>query len=351
MVFFLLHYLMMMGAVCEGKSPETGLPQKTTSDELSQENSGSLEVFRSKIEASAPSYGSSVSKLVSFYEARGGRMLYPKLLPKIGIKLETSCAPGIQVSPALVDALLLFLEERGYLKEQVFIVGNDPFELKVAGFSSGGGIPLFYKGYRLYTSEDETYYNPNWFHESPLPPTPNDRARFFLRYPRNLKKRVEEERKSYLPARLFLGDVYWINLAVAMDSLHMGIDGAVANLSLGAVDNSRRFINKPTLAPAAAVEILAIPELWQKRIFSIIDLSRFQFAGGGNFDAEFLGYEPSLLLGENPFCVDYLALQSLNVARANGGFSTRKFEDVLMFRYAEELGLGKVRDCKLFDLP
>jgi hypothetical protein len=136
-----------------------------------------------------------------------------------------------------------------------------------------------------------------------------------------------------------------------MDSLNLGIDGAAANFSLGAIDNAQRFLEKPTLAPAAVAEILAIPEIWQKRVFSIVDLSKFQFAGGGRFDAEFLGREPTLLLGENPFSVDYLALQSLNKLRLKRGFSERTPEDVLMFRYAKELGLGDVKTAKFFDLP
>jgi hypothetical protein len=136
-----------------------------------------------------------------------------------------------------------------------------------------------------------------------------------------------------------------------MDSLNLGIDGAAANFSMGSIDNARRFLEKPTLAPAAVTEILAIPEIWQKRVFSIVDLSKFQFAAGERFDAEFLGREEVLLLGENPFSVDYVALQTLNKLRVKRGFAHRKSQDVLMFRYAQELGLGDVKNAKLFDLP
>ena len=47
-----------------------------------------------------------------------------------------------------------------------------------------------------------------------------------------------------------------------------------------------------------ALEILAIPEIWEKRIYSILDLSQYQFANGGQFDAEFLASNPTLL-GKN----------------------------------------------------
>ena len=101
-----------------------------------------------------------------------------------------------------------------------------------------------------------------------------------LRYPRDREVRLREERRSYLPAPLFLEDAFWINLPVAIDSRSMGIDAAVGNASLHAVDNNSRFLGRSTTAPSAATEILAIPEYWEKHLFSILDLSRFQYAGG-----------------------------------------------------------------------
>ena len=118
-----------------------------------------------------------------------------------------------------------------------------------------------------------------------MPPTIHDRSRFFLEYPNDRLRRVEEERKSYLPSILFLKDVFWINLSVATDSVNLGIDAASSNMTTGAISNYQRFLKKPTLAPAAVTEILAIPEIWDKRVYSILDMSQYQFANGGQFDA------------------------------------------------------------------
>jgi hypothetical protein len=351
MVFILLHSLLSVGDVYGVGEPEFGPSGNSKKNEIPPADDRSIDVFRSKTGKTVVSCQASIERLVSLSESKGGVRLNPASLPKIGIKIETSCSPGLQVSPVLVDALLLFLKERGYRNDQVFLADHDLMTLRSAGFAKGSGNLRFFRGYPLYCSEDKFFFNPDWYHDSPMPPTPQDRVRFFLRYPHDREKRIAEERKSYLPARLFLDDVHWINLAVAMDSLNLGIDGAAANFSLGAIDNARRFLEKPTLAPAAVAEILAIPEIWQKRVFSIIDLSKFQFAGGERFDAEFLERDPVLMLSENPFSVDYLALQRLNESRIKMGFLPRKFEDALMFRYAKELGLGNVRDCKVFDLP
>lgn len=325
--------------------PKSRVEKKTTAD------SRSMNVFRTKVGLSAESCRLALEKLVAFSEKKGGISLSPSSIGRIGIKIETSCAPGLQVSPALVEGLLLLLKKRGYQENQVFLADLDLQNLKMAGFAKGAGDVRTYRGHRLFCSTDKGFFNPDWFHDSPMPPTIHDRARFFLRFPSDRKKRVAEERKSYLPALLFLEDVYWINLSVAMDSVNLGINGAATNLSLGSIDNYQRFLEKPTLGPAATTEILAIPEIWQKRAFSIIDLSKYQFAGGRSFDAEFVGREPVLLLGENPFSVDYFALRTLTTTREKKGFKARKPDDMLVFRYAKELGLGDVKDAKLFDLP
>jgi len=351
MVFILLHSLLSIGSVYGITEPAIGPPLNSKKNEIVPSDSRSMNVFRAKTGKTVEQYRSAIERLVFLSERKGGGRLNPSTVPKIGIKIETSCAPGLQVSPALVDALLIFLKGRGYGQDLVFIADFDLMSLRLAGFAKNSNTPRFFGGYPLYCSDDKSFFNSDWYHDSPMPPTPQDRVRLFLRYPNDRKRRVAEERKSYLPACFFLGDVHWINLSVAMDSLNLGIDGAAANFSMGSIDNARRFLEKPTLAPAAVTEILAIPEIWQKRVFSIIDLSKFQFAAGERFDAEFLGREEVLLLGENPFSVDYVALQTLNELRVKRGFAPRESQDVLMFRYAKELGLGDVKNAKLFDLP
>jgi hypothetical protein len=351
MVFILIHSFAIIGLPLEVFSQESDLLKTVVEKKVSLVDNRPSSVFRAKTGQSVDSYRAALEKLVSFSEKKGGFELSPSVIRKIGIKIETSCAPGLQVSTSLVDALLLLLKKRGYHENQVFLADQDLQDLKMAGFAKGASDNRTYRGHRLFCSVDKEFFDSDWFHDSPMPPTIHDRARFFLRFPTNREKRIEEERKSYLPALLFLGDVYWINLAVAMDSVNMGINGASTNLSLGAIDNYQRFLNKPVLGPAATTEILAIPEIWQKRAFSILDLSKFQFAAGQSFDAEFVGRDPVLLLGENPISVDYFGLQVLTLAREKRGMKARKPEDVLIFRYAKELGLGDVKDAKLFDLP
>jgi hypothetical protein len=291
-----------------------------------------------------------LEKLFLAAEKNGGPNLRPSQISNIAIKINTTHAPGLKVSPLLIDALLDFLSGRGYDKRQIFLVDRDEISMVKAGLISPRKINDFYRGYQVFSSHNQNYYNPVWVHDSPMPPTIHDRARFFLKFPQNRMQRLAEERKSYLPSLLFLNDVFWINLTVAMDHLTLGIDGASSNITTGAISNYERFLNKPTLAPATVTELLAIPEVWKKRLYSIIDLSQYQFANAGQFDAEFLGRESTLLLSENPLSVDRIALSVLNEKRISSGLIERKFEELLLFQYANELGLGKVEKALIYEV-
>ena len=291
-----------------------------------------------------------LEKLFLTAESKGGSKIIPSQFPRIALKIKSAYAPGLQVSRSLVDALLAVLRKRGYGEDQILLVDREREGLVSGGFLVAGQANNRYQGHTVVCTVDQAYYNPVWFHDSPMPPTLHDRARLFLRYPFDREMRMKEERKSFLPRILFEKDTFWISLAVATDNLYLGIDGASANMTTGAISNFQRFLEKPTLAPAAVTEILAIPEIWQKRAYSIIDLSRFQFANGGKFDAEFLGREPTLLLSENPFSVDRVALESLNERRKKLGFSERGGGSLLLFKYAQELGLGDWRKTKIVEV-
>ena len=186
---------------------------------------------------------------------------------------------------------------------------------------------------------------------APCPPQVHDRAKFFLQFPNDLSKRIEEERKSYIPAALLDSQTYWINLAVVMDDTKLGLNGAASNMSLDLVSNSQRFRQDSTLGAAAITEILAIPEIWEKRLFSIVDLFKYQFAGGGDFNAEFIDSAPILLISQNPFSVDSVAWKLIAKSRELRKLSTRSKEEALIFKYAESLNLGRVVEPKVIRFP
>ena len=122
--------------------------------------------------------------------------------------------------------------------------------------------------------------------------------------------------------------------------MFFGVDGAASNISLGAINNNARFLQKKTMAPATVAEILAIPEIWEKRIFSILDFSNYQIANGQRFDSKYTEKNTCFFLSKNPFALDYLAWKLISQKRVERKLRKRVLNDSLLFRYAEELGLG-----------
>ena len=172
-----------------------------------------------------------------------------------------------------------------------------------------------------------------------------------MQFPYELEKRIAEERKSYIPSALLDPQTYWINLAVIMDDTNLGISGTASNMSLDLVTNSQRFRQDSTLGAAAVTEILAIPEIWEKRLFSVANLFKYQFAGGGDFDAEFIASSPIMLVSPNPFSVDSVAWQFVAKSRELRNLSIRSKKDALLFKYAESLNLGQVLDPTVIKVP
>ena len=311
-----------------------------------------LTTFRLSLVKREKQYAHAVRSLVRLNEMKGGVELHPARQSKIGLKVSTHFAPGLTTPFPMVDAVLALLKARGFSSDDVFLLDLEAENLRRAGFLSRRSVGTNrYRGHHVLALDTRRYFDTKWFHDSPIPPTVDYRARISLRYPRDRVARLREERRSYLPVPLFLKDAYWINLPVAIDSLSLGIDAAVASASLRAVDNNARFLGRESTAPGAATEILAVPEYWEKHLFSILDLSRFQYAGGDKFNASFVASEPTLLLSENPFSLDAFALVALNKARAVKGFKPRPRKGSPLFRFAEELGLCKLVDAKLVDAP
>ena len=282
------------------------------------------------------SFRSGFERVFPLLEKQKGKKITPENFPRICIFLDFKCVPGLSPSQSMVDALVGFLWRRGFGVDALSLVYFAD-KIEVGNFLTGKKT---YQSFRIINSKMDEYFDQDWWHESSLPSTDHDRARLFLDYPNQPEKRQELERKSYLPACLFKEDTYWINVAVAMDDLMLGIDGAVGSLTLGASSNTDRFLKEKTMANAAASEILAIPEFWEKRIFSILDMSRFQFAGGGSFDAEFIASSDTFLIGVNPLSVDYHGIRHIAKQRSEKGFLHRPLNKISLFEFGRQLGLG-----------
>ena len=303
-------------------------------------------VFQAKLSNLATEdYHFAVLRLIAQLEYEQNFKIKPTVFPQIAVKFDVQRAPGLSTNLNLLLSLVQFLERRGYIQENIFLVA-----LKIDRETRRVLEKQFLPS-QIITCEDEGYFHPDWFHDSPMPPAMGDRAKLLIDHPKNHEIRTIEERKSYLPAFLFLSKMYWINLSTAKDDHVLGIDGSITNASLNSSSNAQRFREDITMGPAAATEILAIPEFSEKHLFSVLDLSEMQIAGGPEFNAEFIRQKPSLLLSKNPVFIDYFAMQSIQKERAKLGLKDRAPQDCKLFIYARELSLGDIDATELVKLP
>jgi hypothetical protein len=288
----------------------------------------------------------SIARAVLLIEENGGWRLDPMQIPQVAILLDISDSPGLVISPTVIDAVLEFLSFRNYEKKDIFLVGFSKNLFHESGILKNAK----FLNYKILHSDVPNYFSPLWYYDSPMPPSASDRAHFFIQNPYDHKVRELEERKSMLPACLFKKGVHWINLAVAKDDRFLAIDGAVSNLSLHSSTNTRRFLEDPLIGSAAAVEILGIPEFWEKRLFSVLDLSTFQVASGSKFDAEFIFREDALLIGQNPLALDYYGIDYLAAKRKILGLKDRRSDELLLFKFGRELGMMDPQLAEIRDL-
>ena len=263
-----------------------------------------------------------------------GISIHPANFPKIAINFDARLAPVLSTNLELLRSLIRFLEIRGYGSEELVLVTHK------LSLSYGEIVEKEFPRYKIITSQSPDYYHPDWFHESPMPPAIRDSTELILQFARDPDLRSKLERQSKLPACLFLENTYWINLATAMDDYYLGINGAITGITLNASSNTQRFREDLTMGPANAVEMLAIPELWEKRLFSVLDLSKLQIAGGPSLNFEFTRSSSNLYLSKNPVFLDYLGMKWIGEERKKAGLADKNIEDCKLFVFAEELGLG-----------
>jgi hypothetical protein len=288
-------------------------------------------------------YAKEVDALIGTFEKQTGKKLVPGEKKKVGLKIYTDSGPGMATPIPLVKAVIKSLEERGFEKKNIFLVGLNQLRLRMTGYLPSlvtGKSP--FSDHPIYVLESGRYYDPVWFYDSPLPQRfdpifAEQQTKDF-----NNTSTKDEDRKSFLATPLFLDADFWINLPVYTDHSMLGINGALVNATLWNASNTARFFRSPANAPAAVAEMSAIPELRQTWMFTIASLERFQYIGGPCFNSLYSASEPLLWLSTDPVMMDALMRARIDDLRKRHGFEPVS-EEIRTLEFAETLGVGSTR--------
>lgn len=292
-------------------------------------------------------YYAGVETLFRAYERASDRKLTPGEKGVVGIKIYTASGPGLRTPPNLVRAVAAALEERGFKRENLFLIDRNEQRLRESGYlPRRKKDPQEFEGIPVYALDTDKYYNDQWFYDSNLPS--RERIAQTLANARFNYEANPEERKSFLAYPLVSQVDFWINLPMAMDNNALGISGALANATLWNISNNTRFFASPANAPVATAEIAAIPELRETWVFTLQTLERYQYMGGPRFNSLFTRQEPKLWLSANPVAIDYLMWRRIYNNRVAENFPVPE-RDPQLFEYTQAIGLGnyQLEDLKL----
>jgi hypothetical protein len=108
-----------------------------------------------------------------------------------------------------------------------------------------------------------------------------------------------------------------VNVPVLTDNPYVGINGCMATLAMGSIDNNRRFQGDPSYGDPAISEILANPILRRKVVVHIMDAMIAQYAGGPRFNPVFTRQIGAVYVSRDPVAVDAIVLQRLERYRTD----------------------------------
>jgi hypothetical protein len=102
-----------------------------------------------------------------------------------------------------------------------------------------------------------------------------------------------------------------INVPVLTDNSYVGINGCLASLALGSVDNTRRFEGEPSFGDPAICDILRADFFRRKVILHVLDALVAEYAGGPVFNPQFTEPIGALYVSRDPVAIDSLVLPRL----------------------------------------
>ena len=140
-----------------------------------------------------------------------------------------------------------------------------------------------------------------------------------------------------------------ITVAPLLNHNQIGVNGHIASLGLGSVDNTLRFEDSADRLAEALPEICALDEIFPKLALCVTDAMLCQYRGEERTLLHYAVATDELWLSADPVALDTFALQELAFARQRAPVDGEKPFKTEVYRNCELLELG-VADLKRIDL-
>ena len=229
----------------------------------------------------------------------------------VGIKINTQAGPLQATRPAIVEAIALGLHSAGVPSGNIYVFDRDPLQMRAAGYiveqpRTLSGLPTF----QLHSVISDTGWDPAVYFQ-------NNLAGKLIWGDLLFGKEEGEDisKRSHLPKLVTKTIVKLINVPVLQDHDACGLAGCLYNVSLGMVDNTRRFETMGQHGDPMIAEICAMVPLREKLVLNIMDGLVAGYAGGPSFKPQYSWNYGALYFSSDPVAIDSLSVEALDAKR------------------------------------
>jgi len=254
----------------------------------------------------------------------------------VGIKISTQCGRLQSTRRAVVAAIAHGLRAAGVAGTNVYVFDRDPLQMQAAGYLPVSGTNTM----QVASVVDGTGWDVNVYFQNNLAGKLIWGDLLFGKDDEILSKR------SHLP-KLVTGTITkLINVPVLQDNDACGLAGCLYNLSMGMVDNTRRFETLGQRGDPMIAEICAMPQIRGKLALNIMDGLIAGYAGGPGFKPQYSWNDGALYFSTDPVAIDSLCLEAID-ARRREAKVTLAGPKAAHIATASHVGLGQSERAKI----
>jgi uncharacterized protein (DUF362 family) len=220
----------------------------------------------------------------------------------VGIKINTQAGPLQSTRRAVVEAIAQGLRTAGVAATNIYVFDRDPIQMRAAGYLKTGTTNQM--------QEVSIIDGSGW---EPIAYFQNNLAGKLIWGDLLFGKDLDQDlsKRSHLPKLLTETITKLINVPVLQNHDACGLAGCLYNLSLGMVDNTRRFETGGQHGDPMIAEICNMPALRGKLVLNVMDGLIAGYAGGLGFKPRFSWNYGALYLSADPVAIDSLCVDVL----------------------------------------
>jgi hypothetical protein len=271
----------------------------------------------------------------------------------VGIKISSSAGPLMATRFALVRAVVKSLRESGLPPSHIIVWDKYEDDLVRSGYlPPPQELPC-----QVLSVIPATGFDPRSFYVNELwgkliwgdllfrgvRPTPTELYQRMHEGPETTKGGDPEDpntsNRSFYARLVTQICTKLVHVPALVDHPSVGFSGCLADLALGMVDNSRRFLSEGVWGDPAIPEILSQADAGKRTVLHVLDALLVQYAGGPRCAPEYTYPLGALYFSQDPVAIDSLVRPKLEAWRKGAkvaplGPRTRYIET------AARLGLG-----------